>query len=165
VSTTVDSAAVESSTTATMETAAAESSTAMEAAANGPAGHRCAMNRTMVRNADWRTANITGASVVTAASIVAPTSVVAAASIIAATIIPRAVEAMEPRASADKDSTHKPLRAVVAVGSASIGVIAIVAVVTNRRDIASVPRSYPNANHDLCVGRSCCRKHANCKQS
>jgi hypothetical protein len=164
VSTTVaTAAAVESSTTATMETAAAESSTAMEAAANGSAGHRCAMNRTMVRNAHWRTANITGAAVVTTASIVAATPVVAAASIIAATIITRAVEAVEPGASADKYSTDKPLRAVEAVGRASIRVIAIVAVVTNRGDIASVPRSNPNANHDLCVRRSCCRKQANCK--
>ena len=164
MSTTVaTTAAVESSTTAAMESATAESTTAMEAAANGSAGHRCAMNGTMVRNADWRTANITGASVVTTASIVAPTPVVAAASIIAATIVTRAVEAMEPGASADKDSAHKPLRAVVAVGSASIGVIAIVAVVTHRRDIASVRRANPNANHNLCVGRSGCWKQANCK--
>jgi hypothetical protein len=83
--------------------------------------------------------------------------------IIAAAIITRTVEPVEPGASADKDSAYKPLRAVVAVGRASIGVIPIVAVVTHRRDVASIHRANPDANHNLCMRRSCCRKHTNCK--
>jgi hypothetical protein len=67
---------------------------------------------------------------------------------------------MEPGASADKDSADKPIRSVVAVGSASIGVIPVVTVSA----CGCVPVwANPNANHDLRLGRSCCGKHENCQ--
>jgi hypothetical protein len=58
----------------------------------------------------------------------------------------KAVRSVEPWAGADEDSTRKPFRAVVTVGSTSIGSVVIVAVGTCRRD--SDVDAYPG----LCFG-------------
>jgi hypothetical protein len=67
------------------------------------------------------------ATVVSAATVVV--IVAAAVSESAATIAP----AVKPRASADEQATDEVVRAVVAVRSAGIGIIAVVAVGTDRR--------------------------------
>jgi hypothetical protein len=81
---------------------------------------------------------------------------VVATSIIATTIVTRAVEPVEPGAGADKDATNEPLRTVVAVGSASIGVIPVVAIIAYWRNIAAVPGANSDAHYNLRMGRSCC---------
>jgi hypothetical protein len=143
-------------TSAAMETAATVEAgrAAVEASVDGSACHRCAMNGAMVRNADRRTADITASSIVASASVVAT-------SIIATTIVTGAVESVEPGPGADKDATNEPLRTIVAIRSASIGVISVVAIIANRRNIASVPGANSDPHYNLRMGRSCCRKDEN----
>jgi hypothetical protein len=73
---------------------------------------------------------------------------------------------VEPRARADEHTSSEPVRAVVAVRRASVGVVAIVAVSANwRRAHVSVPWTETNPdNHSLCV-RVRRTKHANCQQT
>jgi len=75
-------------------------------------------------------------------------------------------KAAEPRAGSDEDASSKPVRAVVAVGRASIRVIAIVAVRAAWR-ATYVPIPWPNSNtdnHSLCI-RIRRTKHANTQQT
>jgi hypothetical protein len=69
------------------------------------------------------TAVVSAASVVGATAIVAATVVCPGAAIVAAAIV-----AVEPGAGADEEAVHEPIGAIVAVGSASIGIGVVVAV-------------------------------------
>jgi hypothetical protein len=72
--------------------------------------------------------------------------------IIAATVIAATVEAatVEPRPSADKHSTHKVVRPVVAIRRAVIGVISVVSIRTNRCGaVCTVHRANRNAKPNL----------------
>ena len=63
----------------------------------------------------------------------------------AAVEAPMSIKSVEPRSRADEDSTDKPIRAVVAVGRASVRIIIVVAVGANRRRaVVRRPYSYPN---------------------
>jgi len=63
---------------------------------------------------------------------------------------------VEPRTRADEHATDEPIRAVVAVGSAGVRVIIIVAVSADRRD-AYDGRADAYANHHaLCAGVGSC---------
>jgi hypothetical protein len=94
-----------------------------------------------------------------------PASVVSA-SVIAPTVESRTpIEAMKPWARADKDAAYKVVWTVVAVRSASIRVISIVAIGAYRSR-AYIGRADSHAdNHSLCVRRSRGCKHANGQQS
>jgi hypothetical protein len=96
---------------------------------------------------------------VVAASIIA-TTVVAPA--IEPATIATAIEAMEPRAGADKHAAHEVVRAPVSIRRASIGVIRVVTPVTDRCG-TDVSRADSHADNDLRVRRSCRCKHANRK--
>jgi hypothetical protein len=89
-----------------------------------------------------------------------------AASIVTTTVVTAAaVKAMEPWASADKDTACEVVRTVVAVRRASVRVVAIVAILADRRCIA-VARTDSNAdNHSLRVRRSRGHEHANCQKT
>jgi hypothetical protein len=114
--------AVESATTvagpAAMEAAAAAEASAREASTKRRAG---TASKTAIISA------VAGASVIAAALVRAA---IVAAPVIGPrpTIVATAVVAVEPRSGADKDAVHKPIRAVVAIGSASIRVVIVVAV-------------------------------------
>jgi hypothetical protein len=70
-----------------------------------------------------------------------------------------------PGARADKHAVDKVVRAIVAVGRATIRVIPVIAVAANRSRTV-IGRAHSNAdNHSLCVGRNCQCKHANRQQS
>ena len=67
----------------------------------------------------------------------------------------RPVVAMEPWARSDKSSFYEPVGAVIAVGSAGVRVVAIIAVSADWRR-AYVRWSHANADKDsLCVGERC----------
>jgi hypothetical protein len=65
----------------------------------------------------------------------------------------RPVEAMEPGASADENAANKPIRPIVAVGRARIGVISIVAISAyGRRADVAVTRADSDADdYSLCM--------------
>lgn len=107
-----------------LATATVEATTAVESAttAAGPAAMETAAA------ADASTKRRAGTASKTAIiSAVAGASVIAAA-VVRAAIVAAPVVAVEPRSGADKDAVHKPIRAVVAIGSASIRVVIVVAV-------------------------------------
>ena len=60
-----------------------------------------------------------------------------------------AMVAVEPRSSANKDSAREPLRAIVAVRSASVRVIVVVTVRAHGRR-PNVSRTYPDGDSELC---------------
>ena len=67
----------------------------------------------------------------------------------------RPVAAMEPWARSDKSSSYEPVGSVIAVGSAGVRVVAIIAVSADWRR-AYVCWSHTNADKDsLCVGERC----------
>jgi len=76
-------------------------------------------------------------------------AVVAAAAVEAATI----VAAVEPRAGADEDASNEVVRAVVAVRSAGVRIVAVVTVSAGRsRADGAVNRAYADADANLRVG-------------
>ena len=67
----------------------------------------------------------------------------------------RPVVAMEPWARSDKSSSYEPVGSVIAVGSAGVRVVAIVAISADRSR-AYIRRANSNADdHFLCVGERC----------
>ena len=77
------------------------------------------------------------------------------------TVETTSIEAMEPRAGANKEAIHKVVRTVVAVRRASIRVIPVVAVGAHRSRPV-IARTNSNAdNHSLRVRRSCRRQREN----
>src|ERR1700746_49796 len=76
-------------------------------------------------------------------------AVVATATVEAATI----VAAVEPRAGTDEDASDEVVRAVVAVRSAGVRIVAVVAVSAGRsRADGAVNRAYADADRNLGVG-------------
>jgi hypothetical protein len=63
---------------------------------------------------------------------------------------------MEPRTGANEHATHKVIRTVVAVRSASVRVIAVITVGADRRG-SYVTRAHSNSNCNLRMRRSCRR--------
>ena len=88
------------------------------------------------------------------------TTVVAPA--IEPTTVATTIEAMEPRAGADKHAAHEVVRAPVSIRRASVRVIRVVTPVTHRRG-TDVSGADSHAHNDLRVRRSGRCKHANCK--
>jgi hypothetical protein len=76
------------------------------------------------------------------------------------------IEAVIPRSGADKDSAHEVIRAVIAVGRASIRVIAIIPVSANRSGANTcVDRANTDADADTHLSlRVCSGKKQNPKQ-
>ena|SRR5438105_4748343 len=65
------------------------------------------------------------------------------------------VVAVEPRSSSDENASDEVVRAVIAVGNASVRVVAIVAISADRSR-TYICRANTNAdNHSLCVGERC----------
>jgi hypothetical protein len=87
---------------------------------------------------------------------VAPVAIVAATTVIATAIIAATVEAATvvaaaiPRAGADEDAADKIVRPIVAVRSASVRIVAVVTVGTDRR--RAVDGTYSNGHANLGVG-------------
>jgi hypothetical protein len=91
---------------------------------------------------------VTTVSMVAAVAVIAM-SIVAAAiiavAVIAATVDAVAiVAAVEPRAGADEDAAGKVVRSIVAVWSAGVRIVAVVAVGADRR--STVDGTYPNSD-------------------
>jgi len=82
------------------------------------------------------------------------TSIVAVAVIAATTVEAAAVvTAVEPWAGADEDAADEVVRSVIAVGSASIGIVAVVTVGAGRGGAdGTVNRAYPDTETNLRVG-------------
>jgi len=117
--TTTASAAAKSA--ATVEAVAAAETFAGEAAAI--AITRAASKSPVVR-AETRASIITAAVVgptIVAASIIGPGPAIVAAAIVA----------VEPGTCANENAVHKPVRAVVAVGGAVVGIVIVVAITAN----------------------------------
>src|SRR5690242_10693988 len=135
-------AAIAVEAASSMETAASmKTASAVKAAAT--------MESTAIAPAETASAFKSASAVVSAA--VVPTPVAAAAivtAVVASAVISirTPVEAMEPWASADKDAIRKPIRPIVAIRRAGVGVIAIIAVSTNRSR-ADVRRSDSHTDH------------------
>jgi hypothetical protein len=120
------SAAAEAATT--MEAVAAAEASAGETAMISVAGtaSESAVISTITRPSVITTAIVTAVPVI--GSTVAPPSVIGPRP----AIVAAAIVAMEPRSGADKDAVHKPVRTVVSVGGASVGIGIVVAIVANR---------------------------------
>src|SRR5262245_39559462 len=129
---------------ATVEAVAAAETSAGEAAA-------IAITRTAskspVVSAETRASVITAAVVAAVTGVVGPTIV--AASIIGPgpAVVAAAIVAVEPGTCANEDAVHKPVRAVVAVRGAAVGVVIIVAKIANGRR-AVVDRAAADAHGD-----------------
>ena len=98
-------------------------------------------------------------AIVTSTTIIAMT-IVAAAVIAAATVEATAiVAAVIPGAGADEDSTKEVVRAVVAVGGASVRVVAVVTVGADRGGAdGAVHGTYPDAHANLRLGGTSSKK-------
>ena len=93
---------------------------------------------------------VSTASVVTAVSVVA-VAIVAATTVEAATIVTTAVVAtVEPGAGADEDAADEVVRAIVAVWSACVRIVAVVTVGADRR--RAVDGAHSNGHANLGVG-------------
>jgi hypothetical protein len=71
------------------------------------------------------------------------------------------VKAMKPRPSPNEHAANKPVRSIVAIRRASIGVIRIVAVYTGRRvsiGVVTWAISDPDSNTNLSLRRRCRHK-------
>src|ERR1019366_4003197 len=160
VSTAVAAAAVSTTAVAAAAVAAAAvSTTTVEAAA---AVSTATVEATACAAIAASTMEPTSTAAVIAAASVAPASiaaVIAAASVAAPSIAasfvtvtaaaPTVSTATPPRAGADKHSAIEPLRTVVAVGCAVIGIVSVVSVLTRRRPVVvagadSDANSYPD---------------------
>ena len=142
----------------TVATAAMESSTAMEPAATA---ETCAAAEAFTAAYDWCwTAAYETASVETWATIKARTADETRAAIEAAAPV-----TMTPRAGADEEAIHEPVRPVIAVRGASIRSVWVVAVFAHRRggqitrpdadSDADRPYADPNSHADLGACGSC----------
>jgi hypothetical protein len=162
----MSAAAVGSATTAVEASASA----AMEASASAAAVESTAAAKAMRSAAGISMAAVAAtisAAVATASAISATVAYAAAISIsaVAATAIPAmgiAPTATVPGAGTEKDTAIEPRRAVVAIGRASIGSIAIVAVLTYRRTIAIDADADGNLRLGL-LRRSEHETHADCR--
>jgi hypothetical protein len=140
-------AAVGSTATAAVEASTAMGSTApMEAAAAVEAFTTMEATAAVIESA--ATGVPVAVPVVAAVVIATPASVVA----VSAT----AIVAVVPRAGADKDATDEVVGTVKAIRCASVGVVAIVSIRTNRS------RADSDANGNLSMGVAC-GKHENAK--
>jgi hypothetical protein len=161
------SAATEATTTAAVE------ATAATAASHGvPSAAACiSMSSTSIAGPAASIA-ATGASIANSTAVAYTTAIsdsaVSAATVVStATIVATATPVSAiPRAGADKEATDKPARAVVAVRSASIGIIGVVAPRTDwcRIPVAVIPVSgttNPNTDTDLRVSRSRHQRYGN----
>src|SRR5262249_44585342 len=103
----------------------------------------------------------------TASIISAP---VEAAAVVAPTIktapveSPPPIETVEPRTSADEHASDKPVRTVVAIGRAIIGIIRVVAVGTYGCRSIGVRRTVSHAHHHPLRARLTCAQQANAEQ-
>jgi hypothetical protein len=141
--------AVETASSAAVE-AAAVASTAVEAAARIATGLRDSAEAAAVAYA-------TAIATVAVSATIAVASVSAAVAVtISATV---AIAATEPGAGADEEAAVEPLRAVVAIGSAGVGGVVVVAVLAGGRAVAE---SYDDLSLGLGCGRdgesNCCEK-------
>lgn len=177
--------AVESATTASMEATA--STNAMESAATAVEAATCitAMEATadcVTMKAANGSATITAAVATTIAAVAYATAIAVttasvavaadAAITVAASITPAAPPTAPvtviPGTSADKQATRKPVRSVVAVGCAGIGIVRVVTVIADWRrrrvviPIAAVPATDTNADCNL--GISTLHERGACKQ-
>jgi hypothetical protein len=160
----MSAAAVGSATTAVEASASA----AMEASASA-----AAVESATAAKAARSTASVSATTVATASAISATVAyataiaITAAISIsaVAATAVPAmgiAPTATVPGAGTEEDAAVEPRRAVVAIGRASIGSIAIVAVLTYRRTIAIDADADGNLRLGL-LRRSEHETHADCR--
>jgi len=96
----------------------------------------------------------TAAITITAVTIVAAVAVISAAIVAAATVEAAAViAAVIPGASADEDAAEEVVRAIVAVRSAGIRIVAVVTIGADWRWAnGAVHGAYSNAHPDLGVG-------------
>jgi len=140
--TSVETASATMESAAIVEAVAATEASAVEAPAKrgaGPASESAIEARTPV----------VPAAVVSAAPVIGPTIVAATVvcprpAIVAATIV-----TVEPGTSADEEAVHKPIGAVVTVGSASIRIVIVVAV---RADGSGAVHWTADADRDTHLG-------------
>jgi hypothetical protein len=149
-------------TFATMETTRASSGTTVAAETVPAVPSRAAAPVATASVEDPSAAFEAGASVKTSSFEI--TSI--ATSIVTTIVVTAAaVKAMEPWASADKDTACEVVWTVVAVRRASIRVIPVVAVGANRSRTV-VSRADSNAdNHSLRMRRRCGQEHEDCQQT
>jgi hypothetical protein len=135
----MSTATVASATVETASTAAVESIAAVEAA--------------VVTAAD-EAVGFTAPVAVTTVTIISAMAVVAVAVVTAATVEAVAVvAAVEPRTGADEDAASEVVRPIVAVRSAGVRIVAVVAVSADwRRADGTVDGSDSNSNANLRVG-------------
>lgn len=91
-----------------------------------------------------------------ATAIVSASAVIAAAPVVAGTPTTASPISVIPRSGTDEDSPSEPVRSVIAVGCASIRIIIVVAVVTDRRsaDVSRAkPYTYADSNLSLRVSQ------------
>ena len=146
--------AVESSTT--MEAATAvESFTAVKAASATSAINACAIAVIVATDkAMSGTASVTVAWPVTVAWSIAKVRTIAVSgmAIIAVSVESATVVSVEPRAGANKHAAYKVARPVVAVWRASIRIVVVVAISTDRCwSETRVPGTYSNTHSNLCM--------------
>ena len=114
-------------------TAAMESATAVESATAAKVA-----STTAATGKPATVTNVsTAASVESTSAVVSTTAVEPASAVVASTVKPATVEsttvvAVEPGARTDKDAAREPVRPVIAVRGARIGVITVIAVCTGR---------------------------------
>jgi hypothetical protein len=76
-----------------------------------------------------------------------------------------AIIAVVPRARANEDAVHEPVRPVIPIRSAGVRIVAIISIRTNRRRPHT--RDYwsnANAHRNLSVSASCGGKNQNCQK-
>jgi hypothetical protein len=113
------------------------------------------------------TAAETFTAIVTTVAVVAATSIVTSAVIAATTVVAAAIVAtVEPRAGADEDAADEVVRAVVAVRSAGVRIVAVVTVGAGRRRAnGAIDRTHSDAKGNLGVGAACGKKQNSQKRN
>lgn len=128
-----------------METAATMETTAMEADAGATVETRCGMSAAESAG-NRRVIPVTRPIRISRPIAITRTAIETA----------RPIVSVIPGTSTDKYAANKPVRPVIPVWSASVWIIAVVPVCTNRRGPnACHNRSYANTNRYLSVGASC----------
>lgn len=153
----VETAATVEAASATEATTTANGRVTAEAAANRPAPNRAATEAAC--GTASREPSASSEPSAAAVAISAPAIAIATPTEgpIAATTVEAAVPieaSVKPRASADKDATGKPIRAVVAVRRARVRIVSIVTVLADGSftDIAGIARPDSNADRNsLCT--------------
>lgn len=143
--------------------------TAVETAAAGATECTRSSTAETAYRATTETANGSTAEAARVAAAITPVAATIANSVAITSVTVAAAEApsaAEPRAGADEDSTNKPVRTVVPVGRAGIGIVRIVAVRTDRRPINRRIGGVPIPESNLGVrGRSRRQENSNnCNQ-